>query len=400
MRVVVLGAAGEMGRVASRVLSQNDEITDLILVDRDPNGVAGTALSIRPDARNNVSSLVCDVLVKHELHSILDNADLVLNCSGPFFRVGLPSLVAAIETRTTYIDICDDPDPTIQMFELHNEAKEAGVEAIIGMGASPGVSNLLALRASTYLDEVHDCFTGWSLDDSSNGEDKAALEQPDGNPTGALIHFMEQIHGSVAVVKDGELVRRPPLEAISLDYPSLGSGTGYVVGHPEPVTLHKSLKVKGQSCNLVLVSDGGTAAYLRGLQKGLDDGKLDLVDAAKLLLKPSAMRIASAAITGTVMQGSGSLPPLFALLRGVKDGRQVSVGCHVTTLPRGMAGATSIPAALAAIQVLTRGPIPGVHAPESVIDGNELFTKLIPFCTNQVQSVSDLAPVVVSVTQR
>lgn len=397
MQVVVMGAAGDMGRTAARQLARNETITELVVADRDAEGAAALAASIAPGAAGSVTAKGCDVLDELEVRRLLDRADLVVNCAGPFFRLGVPSLLAAIDTTTTYLDICDDPEPTIEMLALDQRAREAGVAAVVGMGASPGISNLLALRAARRLDSVRDCYTGWSLDDSTDGDD-APPAHADGSPSSAVVHFMEQIHGTVAVVEDGVLVRRPPLEAVTLDFPSLGRGTGYVVGHPEPVTLHRSLGVSGRSCNLVLVRDGATAAFLRGIQQDLDDGDLDLHTAARALLKPSPMRLTKAAIGGAMLRGSGSLPLLFACVTGSVDGRDASVGCHVTAMPRGMAGSTSIPAALAAGQLLDAPPMPGVHAPESVIDPDRLFTDLIPFCTTAVADVDQLAPVQIAFT--
>ena len=224
--------------------------------------------------------------------------------------------------------------------------------------------------------------------------DDEELRTPDGSPAGALIHFMEQIHGEVLVVENGVHVRRPPLEAIELTYPGGAPGTGYTVGHPEPITLRDSLGISGRCVNLVLLSGGTTAAYLRGLQRDLDRGKLTLAEAGALLLDGPPVRSTRSMICGLRLRGAGGLPPFFALVRGTRNGAPTAVGCQVTALPRGMAGATSVPAALAVRQLLQRAPEPGVHAPEHVIDADRLLTDLIPYCTTHVDSLDVLAPVV------
>ena len=122
----------------------------------------------------------------------------------------------------------------------------------------------------------------------------------------------------------------------------------------------------------------------------------DLQAAARALLKPSVTRLTKAAIGGATLRGAGSLPPLFACVTGTIDGREATVGCHVTAMPRGMAGSTSIPAALAAGQLLAARPAPGAYAPESVIDADRLLSDLIPWCTTPVADVDQLAPVQIS----
>jgi saccharopine dehydrogenase-like NADP-dependent oxidoreductase len=115
-----------------------------------------------------------------------------------------------------YVDICDDPEPTLAMFELDQRAQEAGVGALIGMGASPGLSNLLAARAARHLDSVTDCYTVWPLDVRSPGQHGATMDEArdaNGRPSAAAIHLMEQISGAIGVVEQGRRQHRAPLEA-------------------------------------------------------------------------------------------------------------------------------------------------------------------------------------------
>ena len=145
MRVVVLGAGGGMGAAVARHLAALDEIDELVLADLGHDASHATVSTIL-EATGSVSSTTCDILDSASIHQLLDPADMVVNCSGPFFRLGIPALSAAIATTTHYLDICDDPDPTVEMLALDSAAKHAGVSAVIGMGASPGLSNLLAVR--------------------------------------------------------------------------------------------------------------------------------------------------------------------------------------------------------------------------------------------------------------
>src|SRR5690606_15578076 len=90
-------------------------------------------------AELGVEALGLDVTDGPALDAALRAADLVVNTVGPYFRFGPPILAAAIAAGCDYIDICDDPQPTIEMLELDARAKAAGVTALLGMGASPGV---------------------------------------------------------------------------------------------------------------------------------------------------------------------------------------------------------------------------------------------------------------------
>ena len=108
-----------------------------------------------------VRAVGLDVNDASAMRRAMQNVDIVINTSGPFYRFGVPILQAAIDEGCNYLDICDDWEPTIEMLKLDQAAKTAGVTAIIGLGASPGISNI-GLIAMQELDEVSS-FTGWDL---------------------------------------------------------------------------------------------------------------------------------------------------------------------------------------------------------------------------------------------
>ena len=83
--------------------------------------------------------------------ALLSGATHVLNCVGPFYRYGPPLLAAAIDAGAHYVDVCDDLDPTLAMLGLDGRAREAGVCALIGMGNSPGLANVLVRYAADQL---------------------------------------------------------------------------------------------------------------------------------------------------------------------------------------------------------------------------------------------------------
>ncbi len=369
---------------------------------------ASVGLIANPASERDIRRLVAhaSVFTSHEKINLLRRVllglaaagvDLVLNCAGPFFRLGVPALEAAIETRTAYLDICDDPEPTLAMLALDERARRAWTFAVIGMGASPGLSNLLAARAARRLERVDDCFTVWPLDGATvpgGDADLTARARSEGRrPSAAAVHLMEQISGRIRVVEGGRLVERAPLEPVALDYPGRGSGTAYTVGHPEPLTLLRSLRIGGRAANAMLLRPA-TAAYLKHLGSDLDAGRLSHEAAAAELLAPRALCGLASSALGLFGAGPGALPPFFALLRGVRGGQAITVGCHVTTLPRGMDGATAIPAAIAASMLLREPPAPGVHAPEAAIDADALLARLAPHCPGSPGSVDALAPVV------
>ncbi|MFA5565515.1 MAG: saccharopine dehydrogenase NADP-binding domain-containing protein [Acidimicrobiia bacterium] len=398
MKVVLLGAGGGMGRTAAEHLAQDSSITSLVLADYVEEAAQRIAAGIS-EPKTTITPTQIDALDKEALEALLSDADLVVNCAGPFFRLGVPTLKAAIATKTNYIDICDDPEPTKAMFALDAEATAAGIAAVIGMGASPGLSNLLAKRAASQLDQVEDCFTAWPLGVETSGwsENTGGTVPGSTKPSAAAVHLMEQIHGKVTIAEGGHHIDVPPLEAVQLDFPGFGSGTGYIVGHPEPLTLISSLGLKGRSANVIMTSKR-VISLLVELQRQLDASGLSIEEAASVLVKPSSRPDILETLSAQNYEDYGELPSFFALATGTLNGQRTTVGCHAATLPSGMDGSTGIPVALGAKQMLQSKLTPGVHSPEAVINGTRLLTDLMPYCTTEVNSLDELAPVSLATT--
>ncbi|MFE6052580.1 saccharopine dehydrogenase family protein [Kitasatospora sp. NPDC056446] len=377
MKVLALGGAGAMGRVAARVTAALPGVHELVVADRDPAAARRVAAALAGATAVPVRPLRVDVTDPAELHAALDRADAVLNTVGPYYRFGLDVLRAAIRTGTHYLDICDDWEPTVAMLELDGEARAAGVRAVIGMGASPGVSNLLAARAAARLDTLTDVYTAWPVDVGPRTD--TSLLDPGGTVSAAAVHWMQQISGTVAVVEGGRIVRRPPLRPVALDLPGGHRGTAYTVGHPEPVTLHRSLRPGGAAANLMVLK-AGTAAYLDVLRDDLDAGRLVNETAAADLDRPGPRRVLRAALRTPWLRGPGTLPPFFAAATGTRDGRPAAVLARLTgaeELMADMAESTGVPAGLGLAQLLD-GTVAaaGVHPPEAVVDGERFFRDL------------------------
>lgn len=379
MKVLALGGSGAMGRVAVRTAAALPGVREIVVADRDLAAAQSTARALSGFGAELRATWV-DVTERAALCGALADADVVLNTVGPYYRFGLTVLRAAIETGTHYLDICDDWEPTMRMLEYDAEARAAGVCAIIGIGASPGVSNLLAARAARELDTVEDVYTAWPVDVPGAGNpDNAGLTDSSGLPTAAAVHWMQQVSGTVAVVRCGQLVQEPPLRPVPLSLPGGRAGTAYTVGHPEPVTLHRTLRPSGRAANLMVVTPG-TAAFLDVLRTDIDSGALTNESAAAEVAAPTLRRGLRSMARSWRFAGPGNLPLFFAVANGSKDGAPRSVLAHfgsAGSLLDDMAVATGIPLALGLSQLIDGVAVrPGVHPPDAILDIDRFFADL------------------------
>jgi lysine 6-dehydrogenase len=388
MRILALGGPGAMGAVAVRVATQLPGVDEIVIADRDRDAAERLSRQLA-DAPVPVRAIRVDVTDDTELRDALASADLVVNTVGPYYRFGLTVLRAAIATGTHYIDICDDWEPTVQMLELDDAARSAGVCAVIGMGASPGVSNLLAATAAAELDSVRDAYTAWPVDvpGAGNADDSGdVLLGPDGQPSAAAVHWMQQSSGTISTVHEGRLATQPPLRPVALTLPGGRTGTAYSIGHPEPITLHRTLGLTGEAVNLMVISPQ-TLAYLDVLRRDIDRGWLTNETAAAQFARPNPLRYIRSLPTALRSKGPGTLPPFFAAVSGPRKGRDHMVLAHLNLAgPTGdatrgllgdMARVTGIPLAVGMSQIIDgTARRPGVHPPDAVIDPKRFFTDL------------------------
>ncbi|OHU23894.1 saccharopine dehydrogenase [Mycobacteroides chelonae] len=388
MKILALGGSGAMGTVAVRMVAHMAGVDEIVIADRDRAAAERLSRQLA-NSPVQVSAAEVDVTDDAGLHHALESADLVVNTVGPYYRFGVPVLSAAVATQTHYIDICDDWEPTLQMLELDKSASDAGICAIIGMGASPGMSNLLAATAAAELDKVRDAYTAWPVDVPGIGDanmDGEVLLGPDGQPSAAAVHWMLQSSGKISTVRAGKLSSQRPLLPINLRLPGNRNGTAYSIGHPEPITLQRTLKLDGDAVNLMVITPG-TLAYLDVLRRDIDCGRLTNESAALQFAKPNFLRYLRSVPRSLLSKGPGTLPPFFAAVTGSSDNGDCTVLAYLNLsrssdgsggrLLGDMARATGVPLALGISQMIDgTARRAGVHPPDAAVDAQRFFSDL------------------------
>ena len=400
-QLVVLGGAGDMGRFAARTAIDFDFISEVIIADLDLTAAEKCAALLGKKAR----ALQLDVTDAARLASVLEPADFVINCVGPFFRFAVPILRAAIAAKTDYSDICDDPGPTKEMLALSGEAKAAGVCALIGMGASPGLTNLLAAKAIGELDETEEAYTGWDLEGATAKEDPNDIKGAGGDdpgPTAAYIHAAHIMCGKHQARRNGKDVMEKPLRKIKLDFPGIGRGRGWTIGHPEPLTLahtHPHLK---ESANIVLTSFRNMV-MIKAMSAMADAGVITIEQMAKGLIGDTSEipKAKETELSGADAEeqnenlAPGRLPQIFALAIGQRGGRPARVGTYITSSPPGeMGGSTGVPCAIG-LKIIANPAArkPGVYPPEGLLNPDAFFDALAPLCRPVREGHADLVNV-------
>jgi saccharopine dehydrogenase-like NADP-dependent oxidoreductase len=381
VKVVCLGGTGGMGRYAARTAAAFDFVKEIIIADLNGTAAEAFAAQLGEKARG----LAVDVRNPELLDSVLARGDIVLNTVGPFFRFGVPILKAAFRAGRNYIDLCDDWEPTLEMLALHEEATRAGITAIIGLGASPGITNLLAVLAIRELDRADRIYTVWDLDSA-----KPEVIGP--VPSAAMVHGMLQLTGTIRVWENGGYREVRPVRRVMVNYPGIGLRSSWSIGHPEAITLPRYFPGLKTSRNLMVTTLSNVVAlWIVGAL--VNSGILSIEKAARIAEKVEGTGVGRTPgdfIREAKTGGKLRLPPLFALAEGEKNGQPASVAVTVAGAPAGgMGGATGVPLA-AGLSLFQKKVKPGVYAPEGVIDPVTFLDVMAPLCDPPKKNAADM----------
>ena len=372
MKVLALGGSGGMGRFAVETSMNFENVSEIVVADIN----AEEALKFANLMNEKVSGIGLDVTDIDALKIQMNKADVVINTVGPFFKYGPPILEAAIDSGCDYLDINDDWEPTIEMLEFHGKAENNSKTAILGMGASPGLTNMLGAAAIEELDEVETLYTGWTMDGATPEE-----ESSQSGVNAAMVHAVQQMTGTVKIHNDGKPKMVKPLKKVEIDFPGFGKFKPRIFGHPEAITFpHHFKDIK----NCINLAHGSGFSLLKWIMRLVDWKVISTERAAGIVQNlSSSIRkdIEGQGIEYRMSQKNNNLsepPPIYALAIGLKDGKKASCGTMFNTSKLiSMGEATGIPLACG-LKLLVDGKISnkGVFAPEGAIDPNDFFKEL------------------------
>ena len=338
MRVAILGAGGTIAPAIVRDLAESDEVEQLLLVDLDQDRAHATKERHGGDKAS----------VAHGVAG----ADVVVNSAG--YRINLEVMRSSIEAGAHYIDLGGLYWMTGKQLELHEEFKRADLLAILGIGSSPGKTNVMTAHAARVLeterlDVVHVAAGGRDLD------------PPDGESFPyALQTLIDELTLSPVVIRAREPVELEPLEpggTVRFADP-IGEGETIHTIHSEMRTFPESFGCREASFRLSLAP-----ALLQRLRELVAAGDAERREAAARALPPSAKTVSShvveASAGGRTARVTSFTPP--------REEWELGGGIVSTAAP-----------AAAAVRLLARGAIEarGALPPERCIDPDALFPEL------------------------
>jgi len=382
-RVLVIGGAGDMGRHTCRLLASFDFIKELTVAGLE----TATARKFVATLDGIAQFQELDIMDETALREAIRNADVVVNTAGPFFVLGRRVAEAALAEQTHYLDICDDPEPTEEILALGDAAKEAGITMIVGLGLSPGVSNLLAAAAAKELDTIKKIDTTWDVAATYSVDDGYIAPVDDTRTPAAAIHGMHMCSTDATWLDDSVWTKAAPMEPYEVNLPDGRSFKGWSVAHPESVTMPLTYSTLQQSRNLMTGPDalfGGMQTYRDRIRSGEISVEAAAAETGKRMKTSVLAPEVEANMIADRDASAPRTPPCFsAIVYGEKAGQSAHSASWINRLPPGGMGAgTGIPVALG-VQLLQDGKITkrGAFAPEGAIEPGDFFELYERHCT-------------------
>jgi lysine 6-dehydrogenase len=369
LQVAVLGAGGIIARAIVRDLAESEEVAGLWLLDLDRERAAAVAAW---QGLGKAQAVGVDARSEDRLASALEGCDVLVNSA--HYRVNVHAMQAALRCGCHYLDLGGLYWMTGRQLELHERYAEANLLALLGMGSSPGKTNVMAARALRELggeaiERIDVC---------------AAARDPEAPPGPAPLRIpyslqtlLDEVTLRPVVIEDGRPLEIEPLsDGGVFDYPApIGPAPTIHTLHSELRTFPQSFGCRGASFRLSL---GGT--LLDRLRQLAGAPEQTIAEVAATALAPSEKTVSTHVVEATTAT------------------RRVRVSS--VTVPNtqwGLGGgivSTASPAA-AVVRMLARGEIDarGALPPEVCIDPDALFAELEQRgCTFTVE-VSDAARV-------
>ena len=352
--VAVLGAAGTIAPAIVHDLAQSEEIGRLTLLDLDP-GKAGAVANEHGAGKATASGI--DARDVDALAGALRGAgaDVLLNTAS--YRINLEAMRACLQAGCHYLDLGGLYRMTLRQFELAGEFERAGRLAVLGIGSSPGKTNLMAAEAVARLGDSAEGID--SIKVCAAGRDPAAPNDGRLRPPYAIQTLIDELTLQPVVLREGRPVEIEPLApGGTVDY-------GDPIGSVETIfTLHSELATFGESfgCQSASFRLSLAPALLERLRELADAPAEEVARAAREAASPSNETVSVHLVR--VHAVDGELLEARAVTRS-----HFGLGGSVIS--------TATPAA-ACVRLFARGALTatGVHPPERCIEPALMFAEL------------------------
>jgi len=371
MRVLVVGASGQIGAWTVHDLV-NYYDADVIAADLSLDRVKKLAEQVGKD---NVTPIKLDANNAEELRKAAKGVDVIHNSA--WYELNLKIMPVAMDLGVHYSDLGGFYDRTLEQLKYDKKAKDAGITCVLGIGSSPGITNVCGAAGANRLDSVKDIsiYCTWGTKIKS---DSAAF------PSYSIRTVLDEITQQPGIVENGVKKKVPVLSGMKevLMPDPAGKIVAYYIKHSEPATMADFIGKGTKNVSFRIGFPANDFSTFKTIAQ-LGFGSTEKMDSA---ISPKDF-ITSMYLKAVESSRNSSAPmDEFDYFRvdidGKKDGKDASVVFYVKTWndpDKGIPSArdTSVPPSIVA-DWLVKGKITkrGALPPEACIEPEPFFKEL------------------------
>jgi saccharopine dehydrogenase (NAD+, L-lysine-forming) len=351
--VAVLGAAGTIAPAIVHDLGESREVARMALLDLDAAKADAVA---QAHGAGKATAAAIDARDVAALAAALADVDVLVNTAS--YRINLEAMRACLQAGCHYVDLGGLYHMTGRQLELAPEFERAGRLAVLGIGSSPGKTNLMAAEAVARLSPQAEGIE--TIDVMAAGRDPAAPNDGRLRPPYAIQTLIDELTLAPIVLRDGRPVEVEPLApGGTVDY-------GDPIGEGETIyTLHSELATFGSSFGCQNASFRLSLAPL-------------LLDALRDLSYDVSPDVIAAAARDAALPSDQTVSVHLVTVRAVHG--EIVTARAITRPHFGLGGSvvsTAAPSA-ACVRLFARGALSatGAHPPERCIDAGLMFAEL------------------------
>jgi saccharopine dehydrogenase (NAD+, L-lysine-forming) len=345
----VLGAGGTIAPALVRDLAESAEVDGLTLLDLDGTRVRAVA---EAHGGGKATAAAVDASDPQALTLALEGCGLLVNAAS--YRVNLRAMDACILAGCGYIDLGGLYHVAARQLERSDELAERGLLAVLGVGAGPGKTNVMAARAARELDRVA------RVRCASAGFD---ADPPPGLAAPYAIQtLLDELTVPPIVMRGGIAEEIAPMT------------DGGTIAFPEPVGERPSLYTLHSE---VLTLPDGLSSPEADFRLALGPGVLDRL--APLIGRPAE----EIAALRPQPPSARTYSAQHVVVEGTKDGVDTEVTMTALTVPNeawglggGIVSTASVAAATVRLYAGGRLPYVGALPPERCLEPEALFEQL------------------------
>jgi len=365
MKYVVIGGAGAMGRITVRDFVRFAEPDDeIVIADFDGEKASILASQFKDP---HVTAVAIDVRDLQSTAKTLTGTFAVINCVQ--HHLNLDVMRAAIQAQAHYLDLGGLFHVTLKQLSLDAEFRRIGKLAILGMGAAPGITNVLARMGTDQVQNVREIHCRVASVDKTKYRNVPALPI-----SYSLQTILEEFSIEPAVFTKGKLKFVSPMSGMEpMRFPPpVGLQRPMYTIHSELATLPQSFPgVREVSFKIAFdpafldrvkfLRDLGFASQEPISVGGIKVKPVEVVNKVAMAQKPAEQ-------VGPTKQ--------YEIIRTIAKGKgeTVTLDCHCKNISDLNTGA---PPAIVA-RMIAGGEISGagVHPPENIVPPKAFFSHL------------------------